>query len=189
MSVVNGRIQDLLYMFVRGPRSPMNGPADLRGDIEIPADNKPFLEKIKIRGSFGVGSASFTSPQTQFKMDKLSEQARGDTKEGDDPERAVSDLASQVVLKDGVAHFTGLTFQVPGAKAKLHGTFNLLNQQIDLGGMLLMAAKLPQATSGIKSFLLKAIDPFLKKNRRGGAKMPVSITGTYSHPVFKSDPV
>jgi hypothetical protein len=52
-----------------------------------------------------------------------------------------------------------------------------------------MNAPLPKATSGIKSFLLKAIDPFLKKNRHGGARIPVSITGTYEHPVYRADPV
>jgi hypothetical protein len=52
-----------------------------------------------------------------------------------------------------------------------------------------MDAKLHQATSGIKSFLLKAVDPFLKKNRRGGAVIPVRITGTYQHPSYKTDPI
>ena len=66
---------------------------------------------------------------------------------------------------------------------------NLITEKVDLRGMLYMDSKLPETTSGIKSFLLKAIDPFLKKNRRGGAKMPVSITGTYQHPSYKADPI
>jgi hypothetical protein len=82
-----------------------------------------------------------------------------------------------------------LSFRVPGAKARLDGTFDLITQKVNFHGMLFMEAKLPQATSGIKSFLLKAIDPFLKKNRRGGAKFPVSITGTYQHPSYHADPV
>ena len=42
---------------------------------------------------------------------------------------------------------------------------------------------------GIKSFLLKAIDPFLKKNRRGGARIPVSVSGTYQKPSYHADPI
>ena len=38
-------------------------------------------------------------------------------------------------------------------------------------------------------FLLKAIDPFLKKNRRGGALIPVSISGTYQKPAYHADPI
>jgi hypothetical protein len=78
---------------------------------------------------------------------------------------------------------------VPGARARLNGTFDLITQKVDLKGMLYMDAKLPEATSGIKSFLLKAIDPFLKKNRHGGAKVPVSITGTYQNPSYHADPI
>jgi hypothetical protein len=78
---------------------------------------------------------------------------------------------------------------VPGARARLNGTFDLITQKIDMRGLLFMDATLPKATSGIKSFLLRAIDPFLKKNRRGGARIPVSIKGTYQHPSYSADPV
>jgi AsmA-like C-terminal region len=94
-----------------------------------------------------------------------------------------------VSLKDGTATFSSLSFRVPGALARLHGTYNVVNQRIDLRGTLLMQAKLSQATSGVKSFLLKVLDPLLKKNHRGGAKMPVRITGTYSRPSYRSDPI
>lgn len=71
----------------------------------------------------------------------------------------------------------------------MHGTYGLENQRVNLHGMLFLDAKLSQATSGIKSLLLKPIEPFLKKNRRGGAKMPVGISGTYSHPSYQTDPI
>jgi hypothetical protein len=78
---------------------------------------------------------------------------------------------------------------VPGALAHLHGTFDLITEKIDLHGMLIMEATLPRATSGVKSFLLRAVDPFLKKNRHGRAKFPVSITGTYQKPEYRADPI
>jgi len=94
-----------------------------------------------------------------------------------------------VSLRDGTATFSSFLSGFRGALARLHGTYDVVNQTIDLRGSLLMQAKLSQATSGVKSFLLKVLDPLLKKNHRGGAKMPVSITGTYSRPSYSSDPI
>jgi hypothetical protein len=41
------------------------------------------------------------------------------------------------------------------------------------------------ATSGVKSFLIKALDPFIQQDHPG-APVPISITGTYSHPSYKA---
>ena len=76
-----------------------------------------------------------------------------------------------------------MTFSVPGALAHLNGTFNLINEQINLHGTLDMQAKLSQTTKGVKSFLLKALDPFFKK-KHAGAVVPIKITGTYGHPSY-----
>jgi hypothetical protein len=155
----------------------------------VPPGKAAFLKRILMEGDFGIESARFTKEKTQNSVDKLSTAGQGQGDHTDNPDNVVSDVEGHVVVKDGVATFTGLRFRVPGARARLNGTFDLITQKVDLRGMLYMDAKLPEATSGIKSFLLKAIDPFLKKNRRGGAKMPVSITGTYQHPSYKADPV
>ena len=189
IAVRSGRIQDLLLMFVSEAKAPLKGVVSLKANTTIPPGNRPFLQKLNLTGEFGIERALFTNEATQENLDKLSTAARGGGDDVEDPASVVSDLQGRVVVKDGVANFSELSFRVPGALAKLHGTFDLASEKIDLHGMLLMEAKLPQATSGIKSFLLKAIDPFLKKNKRGGAKFPVSITGTYQHPVYKADPV
>jgi hypothetical protein len=47
-------------------------------------------------------------------------------------------------------------------------------------------AKLSQTTTGVKSFLLKAVDPFFK-GKNGGTDIPFKITGTKDHPVFGLD--
>jgi hypothetical protein len=52
-----------------------------------------------------------------------------------------------------------------------------------------MQAKLNQATSGMKSFLLKVMRPILKKNRHGGGVVALSVTGIYPHPVYKTTPI
>ena len=189
LSVRDGRIQDVLRLFVSEKLAPLNGRFNLKGKALIPPGDRPFLKKLQLAGDFGVDSAVFTKDETQQNLDKLSAAGRGDEKQQDDPERVVSDLQGHAVVKDGVATFSDLRFRVPGARAKLHGTYDLITHRINLHGTLFMDAQLPKATSGVKSFLLKAINPFLKKNRRGGAEFPVGITGTYEAPSYFADPV
>jgi hypothetical protein len=93
------------------------------------------------------------------------------------------------VLKGGVATFSDLSFRVPGAKAKMHGTFDLRTKDINLRGTIYGDATLSQSTTGFKSFLMKALSPFIKKNHHGGSVIPVTITGTYQHPIYKTDPI
>ena len=188
-AVSDGRIQDLMLLFVSEKQSPLSGSVSLRAKAVVPPGDRPFLRKLRMVGDFGVQDASFTKPKTQQDLDKLSMAARGQGDQTDNAERVVSDLQGHVIVENGTATFSDLSFGIPGAKAHLNGTYDLITEKVDLHGMLYMDAKLPQATSGIKSFLLKALDPFLKKNRHGGAKIPVSITGTYDKPVYKSDPV
>jgi hypothetical protein len=187
--VRDGRIQDLLLLFVSEKQAPLNGEISLRARTLVPPGKAAFLKRIQMEGDFGIESARFTKEKTQNSVDKLSTAGQGQGDHTDNPDNVVSDVEGHVVVKDGVATFTGLRFRVPGARARLNGTFDLITQKVDLRGMLYMDAKLPEATSGIKSFLLRAIDPFLKKNRHGGAKIPVSITGTYQHPSYHADPV
>lgn len=189
LAVRSGRIQDLLLMFVSEKEAPLKGVVSLQAKTRVPPGKRPFLQKVEMTGDFGIESALFTKQNTQESLNKLSTAAQGQGDQTDDPESVLSDLQGHVVVKDGIAVFSDLAFRVPGARARLHGTFDLTTEKVDLHGMLFMDATLPQATSGIKSFLLKAIDPFLKKNKRGGAKMPVSITGTYRHPSYRADPV
>jgi AsmA-like C-terminal region len=188
-AVRDGRIQDLLLMFVSDKQSPLNGTISLRAQTLVPPGKAPFLKRVQMNGDFGIESARFTKDETQTSINKLSTAGQGQGNQTDNPDRVLTDLEGHVVVKDGVATFTGLRFRVPGARARLNGTFDLITQKVDLRGMLYMDAKLPEATSGIKSFLLKAIDPFLKKNRHGGAKVPVSITGTYRNPSYHADPI
>jgi AsmA-like protein len=189
MSVRGGRIQDLLLLFVSEKRAPLNGTVSLKAKTSVPPGQKPFLKKLRLSGDFGIDSALFTKEETQKDLGKLSAAGRGQPDQTDDSEDIVSELQGHVDVKDGIATFSDLRFHVPGARARLQGTFNLIDQKVDFRGLLFMDANLPKATSGIKSFLLKAVDPFLKKNRHGGARIPVSITGTYQHPSYKSDPV
>ena len=84
-------------------------------------------------------------------------------------------------LRDGIATLTGFSLWVPGAHAKVSGTYNLINEKVDFHGVLGTDAKLSQTTSGFKSILLKPFDS-LFKGRKRAAVVPVKLTGTYSNP-------
>lgn len=183
-----GTIQDVLMMFITAPQSPVTGDLKFNAVANLRGEHRPFLQEVLFTSDFAIDRGHFTKPGTQQKINQLSQQAQGE-KQSDDPTMALSDLTGHVELKDGIAHFSNLKFRVPGALAKLHGTYDLRSQTINIQGLLLMEADLPHATSGIKSFLLKPLNVFLKKNHHGGARVPITLTGTYDHPVYKMDPI
>ena len=77
LSVREGRIQDVLWMFVHGKRPALNGVTNLTAYVIIPPDLHPFLRKIRISGDFGISGGEFSKPSTQADVDTLSERARG----------------------------------------------------------------------------------------------------------------
>lgn len=187
LTVRKGRIQDFLFLFLNDQVAPVNGEFTFRGHATLPPEHGSFTRKVRLEGDFGIEAAHLANPMTQSNLERLSERAEGE--KDAPPERVASDLKGHVVLREGTATFSNLSFRVPGALVRLQGTYSLTTHRIDLHGKLMMEAKLHQATSGIKSFLLKIIDPFLKKNHRGGAVFPVSVTGFYPHPVYEADPI
>src|SRR6266480_2979775 len=93
----------------------------------------------------------------------------------------ISGLQGHVHLRDGAATLTNFSLWVPGAHAKVSGTYNLIDQKVDFHGILGTDVKLSQTTSGFKSVLLKPFDS-LFKGRKRAAVVPVELTGTYSDP-------
>jgi len=181
----NGRIEDILRLFSKEDRAPMSGSVMYQARAEIPPGKEPFLEKVKLRGGFGIEAGSFAKPSTQEGVNKLSAGALGE-KDTSDPETVLTDLTGKVVLENGTATFSDLSFGVPGAAARLHGTYNLINHKVDLRGQMQVDTKISNTTSGAKAFLLKVVDPFFKKRRKGEI-LPVRISGTYEHPSFGLD--
>jgi|HubBroStandDraft_6_1064221.scaffolds.fasta_scaffold01149_8 hypothetical protein len=213
VEVNNGRIQDLLVLLASAKQAPMNGATSFKAHVTILPLGRPFLKELVIRGDFGVDQAAFRKPSRQEQVDELSERARGEKKAkdkgkdqsqeqdkqqstndsdakadpaGDDPENIVMNLRGHLELRDGVAKFSDLTFNVPGASARMNGTYNLENEQIDFRGTLKTEAEISQDTTGIKSTLLKPLNPLFKR-KKAGADIPVKMTGTYHHPKFGFD--
>ena len=183
LTVRPGRIEDVLGLFVTA-RPPMSGETTMDAQVEIPTGTEPFLEKVKIQGTFGVDNGTFRTHKTQKGVDELSAGARGENME--DPETVVTDLEGQVKAVSGVAHFSTVSFQVPGANARLNGTYGLVDHKINLHGRMRVDTRISKTTTGIKSLLLKMLDPIFKK-KRVGEVVPVHIEGTYEKPDFGLD--
>jgi len=208
----NARIQDVLLLFVKATRAPMSGSVTLQARAEIPPGPEGFLKKVKLHGSFGITRGMFSEPSTQRDVDKLSAGARGEKEKDEDkdaktkdakdaenkdkdkdkekdlfdPETVLTDLNGQLTLLGGVARFSDLSFGVPGATARLHGTYDLIDHKIDLRGQMQVDTKISNTSSGTKAFLLKVMEPFFKKKRKGEI-VPIRIAGTYEHPTFGLD--
>jgi AsmA-like C-terminal region len=77
LTVREGHIQDLLWMFVHGKKSALNGVTNLTAHVIIPPDLHPFLRQIRMSGDFGISGGEFSKASTQADVDTLSERARG----------------------------------------------------------------------------------------------------------------
>jgi hypothetical protein len=78
-----------------------------------------------------------------------------------------------------------VSFTEPGTLAEIEGTYNLLDSGVKLRGVLHTSGKLADTTAGFKSFVLKALNPFIKK--KNVTVVPFEINGTSSNPVFSLD--
>ncbi len=177
-------VQDLLFLVLHETPAPVTGAVTVDTLFVLPTGPEDVLDRLQLEGSFSIKSAEFTNRDTQQKLEDLSWRARGrpDAEKGD-PERVASDMTSRFALKRGVASFSGLSFKVPGASVQLDGSNNLESGALDFRGKLRMDATLSQATGGIKSFFLKLVDPFFKKDG-AGAVVPIKIGGSIDDPSF-----
>lgn len=184
--VRQGRIQDLFWLFMKAPQPPLAGVTNFKGRATIPPGHEKFLRKIVFVADFGIDDARFNVPETEQKVSQMSERARGDSTPPPDPASVLSDLQGHVELRGGIAHFSSLSFSVPGAVAHLHGTYDVITGKINLQGTAQTQVKLSDTTTGVKSFLVKAIGGLTKKDHPE-APIPVSITGTYPNPHYGID--
>lgn len=181
----DAHIEDALFLFVTAKRSPMSGAFTFQSRLEIPPGQEKFLKKLKLSGDFGIGGGKFADASTQKDVNKLSAGALGE-KGAEDPETVLTNLKGHVDLLNGVSGFHDITFHLPGVGSRLHGTYNLLNEKIDLRGQMRVDTEIANTETGVKSVILKVIQPFFKRKRKGQI-VPVRIAGTYDHPSFGLD--
>jgi hypothetical protein len=179
ITVPEGRVDDLLYLFTKDQPG-MAGNVTVTGKFLWPPGPRKFLENIRMDMAFGMNGSRFTSPNTQGSIDRISESAQGEKKsqQDDDLRTVLSQVHGNIQVRNGIAAISNGSFQVPGAAAAVHGTYNLLNQRVDLHGTLDTRGSLSDTTSGFKALVLKAVTPLFKK--RGPTRIvPFEITGAY----------
>jgi hypothetical protein len=179
-----GRIEDVLRLVVKGANPPMTGALNLKTKLVLPPGKGDPVEKLRLDGSFEVGSARFAKGSMQARMDELSEKARGDDSDGP-PDRVVSNFTGRFVMRGGAIQFSKLTFAVPGAKVDLTGRYTIRSEALDFRGTVRLDAKLSELTTGVKSFLLRIVDPLVR--RKNVTVIPVTIKGTAGDPDFGLD--
>ena len=133
-----------------------------------------------LNGTFAIRDAALTSEDRQSQVDLLSKRASGNKKQKQ-TDRVNGRLGGSVVVRDGKALFTPVSFQIPGATITMNGQFNLLNQHLDFHGDAKTQAELSDDTTGVKAVLLKPINSLFKK-KNAGADVRVEMTGTYDKP-------
>jgi hypothetical protein len=186
VTIEDGRLEDVMRLAVHTPAPPMRGRLRLRTALTIPPGPQDIIEKLKLKGEFAIGNGRFTNAEVQRKVDTLSERASvrkvADTEAAS---RVPSDFSGLFVLDSGRLSLSSFAFNVPGAVVKLDGSYALRPETLAFIGELQMDAKLSQTTTGLKSLLLKIVDPIFRHN--GRTVLPLRISGTRNDPEFGLD--
>lgn len=175
------RMEDLLLLALR-PKPAVRGDTQFSGKLVIPAGDREVVDKLQIDAQFGVETAHMTSRKFQQGINKLSERARGDSKD-DDPETVPANFQGLFTVRNGIARVRQISMQIPGATAQGSGTYSLRSDKVNVDGLLRMQAKVSETQKGVKALLAKFIDPIFKK-KRAGAVLPVKVRGTINNPTF-----
>jgi hypothetical protein len=179
------RLEDVMRMAVKAERPPMIGTLKLHTTFLLPPGESDVVDRLRLNGAFFMTNARFTSLDVQAKINQLSHKGRGKP----DDEQAtsvVSNFQGAFSLAGGRLVLPSFAFNVPGATVKLHGRYALRAETVDFKGDLLLDAKVSQTQSGLKSLLLKVVDPLFKKDG-GGSDLPIKIEGKRDAPSFGLD--
>jgi AsmA-like C-terminal region len=184
VTVDQGRIEDLMRLAVKSTPPPLTGAINFKTKFNLPPGKGDLSDRLNLNGKFDVEQARFTSPEVTAKIESLSRKAQGQP-ENKNAGSSVSQLKGNFVLDNGVIAFRKLTFSVTGAEVALDGKYGLDREDLDFHGKLRMQAKISQTMTGAKSLVLKAVDPFFRKN--GQTEIPIKISGQREHPSFGLD--
>ncbi len=177
----HGRMEDLLQLGMKAEPPVMTGTVGMKAKLHIPPGDVRVAAKIELAGDIHIAAVRFSNAKLQDRIDGLSMRAQGkpqEAKEAGSDRRA--EVASQMAVKFSLDHqlmtVPSVDYQIPGAKIDLHGVYDLKGSLYEFKGHVRTQATASQMTTGWKSFLLKAADPFLKKDG-AGVQLPISISG------------
>ncbi len=175
VGIDNGRIEDVLRLAMVAPTPVLRGALRLQARLVIPPEEAKVLDKLSLRGAFGLSEATFTNSSIQNRITSLSRHGQG--KSQDDPmSDVVSNLKGQFAIEHGSARFSELTFGVPGAQVALSGRYAMRSETMEFHGSLRTKATLSQAVGGLKSLFLNPFDRFFRKDGQGMV-LPIKRVG------------
>lgn len=187
VEIKDGRIEDLLWLAVKGEEPLMVGRVGLKTDFLLPPGEPRVIERLQLQGKFDVDAAKFTDDEIQKKLSGMSQRAQG--KDADAKrQNVVSDLSGSFRLRNANLALSNLAFSMPGAVVRLNGSYGLRSEAIDFQGTVRMDATVSEAArkGGFKGLLLKMVDPIFRK-QGAGAVIPIKVGGTRDEPKFGLD--
>lgn len=182
VNVPNGHIQDFLELGVKTRPPLMNGLIAMKAHLHIPPGNTRVPQKLELAGAFQLHDVRFNNPQFQDRVDGLSARAQGNPKDvasySTDHEAQVNSMISaKFSLGHSLMNVNDLQYQIPGALVMMNGVYSMDGNLFEFKGRVRTDATASQMVTGWKSWLLKPVDPFLKKNG-AGLELPIAISGT-----------
>jgi hypothetical protein len=179
----HGRMQDVLALSMKTEPPVMRGAVSLKAKLHIPPGDVRVAQKLQLAGTLHILNVEFSSAKLQDRVDSLSMRAQGkpqDVKQaGNDrkPEVA-SDMAVTFSLTNAMMVVPNLDYKIPGADVHLIGAYTLDGNVFEFRGHVRTEATASQMVTGWKSWLLRPVDPFLKKDG-AGVQLPISISGEH----------
>ena len=187
LATSNGDVNGLLRI-VEEANPEVAGSISFHAAVQYSAGPGPFLKRVQLQGKVALDGIHFVTPEEKHEMDSFSERVSKDPPPDSkkDPPAVSAEAVSDTRFDSGMAYFPDIRFQMPGAKAHLHGTFNLLDAKVHLTGTAALQRSLPHAVTGWKAVLLKPLAPFFR-HKRAGAVVPIAVTGTAQQPKIGAD--
>ena len=175
-------MQDFLELGVKTRPPVMNAVLTMKANLHIPPGDTRVPQKLELAGKFQLHDVRFNNPAIQDKVDGLSARAQGRPKEvaeySTDKQAEVSSMMSATFsIEHGLVNVNDMHYQIPGALVLMNGVYSMDGNLFEFKGHVRTDATASQMVTGWKSWLLKPVDPFLKKNG-AGLELPISISGT-----------
>jgi hypothetical protein len=188
VDVPSGQLRDFLELAVKTQPPVMAAVIATKTKLHIHPGSESVTHRLSFDGTFALKHIHFTNAAVQDKIDMLSLRAQGDPKAAKPGAKDVnSQMRGAFTMNRGVIRFRNLDYTLPGGHINLAGVYSMDGQQFDFAGTVFTEATLPHmVASRWKSLLLRPISPFFK-GPKGGAAIPVKLTGTKSAPKFGLD--
>jgi hypothetical protein len=178
------RLEDFLRLSVKSAEPPMTGGIRFDTKVKLPPGDTPVIDRLQLDGTFGLNGVKFTSADVQGKIASLSHHAQGDPNDHDS--NVTAEFQGSFHLHNGQLGLPDLGFTVPGARVNIQGSYILRSGVLDFRGTAKLDATVSQMTTGLKSKMLKLVDPLFRRDG-AGTVIPIVISGTRGQPSFRLD--